>query len=98
MTVNVNCSYGAASPGSIANAAIGRAMRFITKNIRGIRRQIEDMGVLGNPGKYSFVVGGERRKQPLGAFPRRLRFQERGQHFNSLLPAVLPADDTFRHG
>ncbi len=54
--VNINATYGATSPGTIANASIGRAMGLITKNMRGIRRQIEDMGVLGNPGKYSWVT------------------------------------------
>jgi hypothetical protein len=54
--LQINSSFGALSPGSIANATIGRAMGLITKNIRGIRRQIEDMGVLGNPGKYSMVA------------------------------------------
>jgi hypothetical protein len=54
--IGINSSYGATSPGTMANAAIGRAMGLITKNIRGVRRQIEDMGVLGNPGKYSWVT------------------------------------------
>ncbi len=54
--VHINSSFGAMSPGNIANAAIGRAMGLITKNIRGIRKQIEDMGVLGNPGKYTLVA------------------------------------------
>ncbi len=54
--VNVRSTYGATSPGDIANASIGRALGLITKNIRGIRKQIEDMGVLGNPGKYSWVA------------------------------------------
>jgi hypothetical protein len=54
--VNINATYGATSPGTIANATIGRAMGLITKNVRGVRRQIEDMGVLGNPGKYSWVT------------------------------------------
>jgi len=54
--VNIRSSYGATNPGDIANATIGRAMGLITKNIRGIRKQIEDMGVLGNPGKYSWVT------------------------------------------
>jgi hypothetical protein len=54
--VNINATYGATSPGTIANASIGRAMGLITKNMRGIRRQIEDMGVLGNPAKYSWVT------------------------------------------
>ena len=52
----INSSYGAMSPGNIANATIGRALGLITKNIRGVRRQIEDMGVLGNPGKYTMVA------------------------------------------
>jgi hypothetical protein len=54
--INARATYGATSPGDIANAAIGRALGLITKNIRGIRKQIEDMGVLGNPGKYSWVT------------------------------------------
>jgi hypothetical protein len=53
---NIRCTYGATSPGDIANASIGRAMGLITKNIRGIRKQVEDMGVLGNPGKYAWVA------------------------------------------
>ena len=53
---NIRSSYGATNPGDIANASIGRALGLITKNIRGIRKQIEDMGVLGNPGKYSWVA------------------------------------------
>ncbi len=54
--LEINGSFGAMSPGSIANAAIGRALGLITKNVRGVRRQIDDMGVLGNPGKYSMVA------------------------------------------
>ena len=54
--LQINSSFGAMSPGNIANATIGRAMGLITKNIRGVRKQIEDMGVLGNPGKYTMVA------------------------------------------
>ncbi len=54
--INVRSSYGTTSPGDIANATIGRAMGLITKNVRGIRKQVEDMGVLGNPGKYTWVA------------------------------------------
>ena len=53
---NIRCTYGATSPGDISNASIGRALGLITKNIRGIRKQVEDMGVLGNPGKYAWVT------------------------------------------
>ena len=62
--INLNCSYGAASPGDIANATIGRAMGLIIKNVCGIRKKIEDMGVYGNPGKYSFVAAENEANSP----------------------------------
>jgi hypothetical protein len=55
--IHINCGSGALSPGDIANAAIGRAVGLIVKNIGGARKGIEDMGVFGNPGKYSLVLG-----------------------------------------
>jgi hypothetical protein len=61
---NFRATYGATSPGDIANASFGRAMGLITKNIRGIRKQIEDMGVLGNPGKYSWVAAENEENSP----------------------------------
>ncbi len=54
--IHINYSSGALSPGDIANAAIGRAVGFIVKNIGGARKGIEDMGVIGNPAKYSLVI------------------------------------------
>ena len=42
--IHINCSSGALSPGDIANAAIGRAVGLIVKNIGGVRKGIEDMG------------------------------------------------------
>ena len=60
----VNCGSGAMSPGDIANAAIGRAMGLIIKNIGGARKAIEDMGVFGNPGKYSSVIGENEEDSP----------------------------------
>ena len=55
--IQINTSSGALSPGNIANAAIGRTLQLISKNIGGARPGIEDMGVIGNPGKYSLVLG-----------------------------------------
>jgi len=55
--IQVNTSSGALSPGNIANAAIGRTLQFISKNIGAARPGIEDMGVIGNPAKYSLVLG-----------------------------------------
>ena len=54
--LHINSGSGALSPGDIANAAIGRALGLIIKNIGGARKGLEDMGVLGNPGKYTMVI------------------------------------------
>jgi hypothetical protein len=62
--VRVNCSSGSMSPGDIANAAIGRAMGLIIKNIGGARKAVEDMGVYGNPGKYASVIGENEEHSP----------------------------------
>jgi hypothetical protein len=66
--INIRSTYGATSPGDIANASFGRAMGLITKNIRGIRKQIEDMGVLGNPAKYSWVAAENEDNSPWEPF------------------------------
>jgi hypothetical protein len=54
--LRINGSSGALSPGDLPNATIGRAMGLIVKNLGGARKGVEDMGVLGNPGKYSMVI------------------------------------------
>ena len=48
----------------MANAAIGRAMGLIIKNIGGVRKGIEDMGVMGNPMKYSLVIAENEEDSP----------------------------------
>jgi len=62
--INVNNSSGAFSPGNIANAAIGRAMGLIVKNIGGVRKGVEDMGVMGNPMKYTMVISENEEESP----------------------------------
>ena len=62
--IHINSGSGALSPGDIANAAIGRAMSLIIKNIGGARKGIEDMGVFGNPGKYTLVMGEYEEESP----------------------------------
>jgi len=62
--VNLNYGSGALSPGDIANAAIGRALGLIVKNIGGARKGVEDMGVIGNPAKYSLVIGENEEQSP----------------------------------
>ena len=62
--LHINCSYGAMSPGDIANATIGRVMGLMLKNLGGIRKGIEDMGVLGNPMKYSMILAENEEESP----------------------------------
>jgi hypothetical protein len=62
--LNINNGSGAFSPGNIANAAIGRAMGLIIKNIGGVRKGIEDMGVMGNPMKYTMVIAENEEESP----------------------------------
>ena len=62
--IRVNSGVGALSPGDIANAAIGRAMGLIIKNIGGVRKGIEDAGALGNPGKYTMVLAENEEESP----------------------------------
>ncbi|HTY82307.1 MAG TPA: hypothetical protein VMB24_05950 [Dehalococcoidales bacterium] len=62
--INVNNSSGAFSPGNIANAAIGRAMGLIIKNLGGVRKGVEDMGVMGNPLKYTAVIAENEEESP----------------------------------
>ena len=66
--VNINSSSGALSPGNIANATIGRAIGLIIKNIGGARKGIEDMGIYGNPGKYTMVTGENEEESPWEPF------------------------------
>jgi hypothetical protein len=62
--INVNSGSGAFSPGNMANAVIGRALGLIIKNIGGVRKGIEDMGVNGNPMKYTMVVAENEEESP----------------------------------
>jgi hypothetical protein len=62
--IHINYGSGALSPGTIANAAVGRAISLIAKNIAGARKGIEDMGVQGNPAKYSQVMGEDEAGSP----------------------------------
>jgi hypothetical protein len=62
--IHINYGSGALSPGNIGNAAIGRALGLIVKNIGGARKGIEDMGTLGNPAKYSLVLGENEEESP----------------------------------
>jgi hypothetical protein len=62
--IHLNMSSGMMSPGDLPNAAIGRAMGLIVKNIGGARKGIEDMGTLGDAMKYTLVIGENEENSP----------------------------------
>ena len=62
--INLNYKSGVLSPGNIANATIGRAVGLVIKNIGGVRKGIEDMGVMGNPMKYTMVMAENEEESP----------------------------------
>jgi hypothetical protein len=83
---NFRATYGATSPGDIANASFGRAMGLITKNIRGVRKQIEDMGVFGNPGKYSWVAAENEENSPWEPFHVSRGFKKENSTVSLMFP------------
>ncbi|MDZ7261745.1 MAG: hypothetical protein ONB05_06535 [candidate division KSB1 bacterium] len=62
--LNINCGRGVFSPGDMPNTVIGRAIGLILKNIGGIRKGYEEMGGMGNPMKYTLVVGENEEASP----------------------------------
>ncbi len=62
--IHINSGAGVLSPGNLSNSAIGRALGLIIKNIGGARKGVEDMGTLGNPGKFSLVLAENEEASP----------------------------------
>ncbi len=62
--IHINSGAGVLSPGNLSNSAIGRALGLIIKNIGGARKGVEDMGTLGNPGKWSMVIAENEEDSP----------------------------------
>ncbi len=50
----MNASTNCMGPGNRANAAIGRAVSLVLRNIGGARAETGDMATVGQPGKYAF--------------------------------------------
>jgi len=84
--IHINCGSGALSPGNLANAAIGRAVGLIVKNIGGARKGIEDMGTLGNPAKYSLVLGENEEESPWKPLHVELGFEKNDNTLTVMFP------------
>ncbi|HEX2885209.1 hypothetical protein [Vineibacter terrae] len=52
--LGINAGTNCLGPGNRANAAIGRALALVLRNVGGARPQIGDMATMGQPGKYTF--------------------------------------------
>lgn len=54
LRLGLNAGTNCLGPGTRANAAIGRAVSLVMRNIGGAREGTGDMATMGQPGKYSF--------------------------------------------
>ena len=84
--IHINCGSGALSPGNLTNAAIGRALGLIVMNIGGARKGIEDMGTLGNPAKYSLVLGENEEESPWEPLNVELGFEKNDNTLTVMFP------------
>jgi len=55
--LDINSGAGCLGPGNIANATIGRALRFCLINIGGAVPGIGDFATMGSPSKYTLCFG-----------------------------------------
>jgi hypothetical protein len=62
--LEINSSYGCFGPGWQANATIGRALRLLLINVGGAIPGVQDMSVMGQPGKYTMCVGEHEEASP----------------------------------
>ncbi|WP_089720179.1 hypothetical protein [Candidatus Entotheonella palauensis] len=62
--LGINSGYGCFGPGWQANATIGRALRLLLINVGGAVPGVQDMSVMGQPGKYTMCVGENEEESP----------------------------------
>jgi hypothetical protein len=72
--LDINSGRGLFGPGWRANAAIGRAIRLIIINIGGSWPDINDMGVMGHPGKYTCCIAENERASPWPSLAQELGY------------------------
>lgn len=63
-TIDAESRYGCLGSGNRANAAIGRAVRLILRNIGGELPGITDLATHGQPGKFTFCVAENEEESP----------------------------------
>ena len=73
-------------------------MGLIVKNIGGARKGVEDMGVLGNPAKYTMVLGENEEASPWEPQHVQYGFEASAEHGDGFLPERVRADRAARFG
>lgn len=63
-TLDINGTYNCMGQGAMANATIGRAIRFILLNIGGASPGILDRATMGTPAKYGFCFSENEEANP----------------------------------
>ena len=62
--VGIQADAGCLGPGFRANAAIGRALRLIVRNVAGLTPGDMDKATLSSPGRYSFCFAENEARSP----------------------------------
>jgi hypothetical protein len=65
--LDINCSRGLFGPGRRSNAALGRALQFMVRNIGGATSQITRSN-MSQPGCYTFCFGENEEESPWESF------------------------------
>ena len=94
--LDMNAGTNCLGPGARSNAAIGRAVSLVMRNIGGAREGSGDMATMGQPGKYSFCSA----EAPPTIYPGLAERQGLGEDVNAVTVLgvsgtveVLPLDD-----
>lgn len=94
--LGMNAGGNCLGPGNRANAALGRAVALVTRNIGGARAGVGDMATMGQPGKYGFCFA-ESDADLLPPLPSRLGLEPGASAVTVLgvsgTVEVLPLDD-----
>ena len=86
--LNINAGRGVLGPGWRANATIGRAVRLMIINIGGSWPDINDMGVMGHPGKYTCCIAENEVSSPWPSLSQELGYSK-GTSTVSVMPGLF---------
>ena len=73
--LEINCSSNCLGQGWRANAAIGRALQLILRNVGGAAPAVMDRATQGSPAKYSFCFGENEEESPFEPYHVRKGFK-----------------------